>query len=321
MAGGAVLVTGARGYLGGRLIQHLAGAGYAITGSSRGSAPTPPGWPEAVRPVLLNPTDESGTLRPLLEGVDAVVHLSAANEHRSGAEPDAAVWETGVGARRLLEAAVAAGVRRFVYLSTIHVYGAPLKGCLAEDAPARPAHPYAITHRLAEDFVLAAHDAGRIEAAVVRLSNGIGAPAWTAVDGWTLVGNDLARQAVERGEMVLKAPGQWRDFIPLRDVCAGIESLIAAPRSGLGDGVFNLGGGGARTIADIARITAEAAEARLGRPIPIRSEGPPPDGSPPPFDFVVDKARALGFQPSGDAGLRAELAATVALLADAQAAA
>jgi UDP-glucose 4-epimerase len=320
MAGGAVLVTGARGYLGGRLIQHLAAQGREVVGSSRGSAPTPPGWPDEVRSVVLNPTDEPATLRPLLEGVKAVVHLSAANEHRSAAEPDAAVWETGVGARRLLEAAVAAGVRRFVYLSTIHVYGAPLKGRLTEEAFTRPAHPYAITHRLAEDFVLAAHDTGRIEAAVVRLSNGTGAPAWTAVDRWTLVGNDLARQAVERGEMVLKAPGQWRDFIPLQDVCAGIAALLGAPREALGDGVFNLGGGGARTVAEVARLTAEAAEMRLGRPVTVRSEGPPPDGSPPPFDFVIDKIRALGFEPSGEAGLRAELAATVALLADAQAA-
>lgn len=314
MPGCSILVTGARGYLGGRLVQKLTGAGHAVAGTSRGEAAPPPGWPHGARLLALNPTDEPAVIAPKLAGVDCVIHMSAANELRSGSDPDAAVWETGVGSRRLLEAAIAAGVRRLVYLSTIHVYGAPLQGRLTEDSPARPGHPYAIAHRLAEDFVLAAHAAGRIEAAVVRLSNGIGAPAWRDVDRWTLVGNDLARQAVETGTMVLKAPGQWRDFIPLSDICVGLELLASSPEGRLG-GVFNLGGGGARRIVEIANLMAAAAEHRLGRPVRIESRGPPPDVSPAPFEYVIDRMRGLGFEPSGEAGLVRELEATVALLA------
>jgi UDP-glucose 4-epimerase len=201
------------------------------------------GWPEGVALRTLTPTDDPATTAPALAGVDCVIHLAAASEARSASHPDAAVFETGTGTRRVLDAAIGAGVPRFVYLSTIHVYGA-LEGRLSETSAARPTHPYAVAHRLAEDFVLAAHDAGKIEGAVVRLSNGIGAPAWMEVDRWSLVGNDLARQAVLTGELVLKAPDQWRDFIALSDVCRGIAMLIEADRDSLGDGLFNLGGGG-----------------------------------------------------------------------------
>ena len=49
---------------------------------------------------------------------------------------------------------------------------------------------------MAEDFVLAARDRGLIGGFVLRLSNGIGAPAHPGVDRWTLVVNDLGRQVL-----------------------------------------------------------------------------------------------------------------------------
>ena len=117
--------------------------------------------------------------------MDAIVHLAAMNEMDCARDPAAALEVNTALTLRLLNAAVAAGVRRFVYLSTAHVYGAPLRGHIDERALPRPVHPYAITHRAAEDFVLAAFDAGRIEGVVLRLSNGVGAPAHAAVDRWT----------------------------------------------------------------------------------------------------------------------------------------
>jgi UDP-glucose 4-epimerase len=261
----------------------------------------------------LSPTNDPAETAKVLSGVETVIHLSGANELRSATDPDAAVFETGTGARRLLEAAVRAGVRRFVYLSTIHVYGSSLEGRVSESSRARPTHPYAITHRLAEDFVLAAHEAGRIEAAVVRLSNAIGAPAWPEVDRWSLLGNDLARQAVAGGKLILKAPGQQRDFIPLSDVCDALALLVDAERGALSDGLFNLGGGRTRTVAEVAKLTAAAAERRLGTPVQLSLTNTA-EGSEAGFEYVIDRFRALGFEPSAEAGLIRELEDTVGLL-------
>lgn len=314
MSPGAVLVTGARGYLGGRLVRDLVARGCGVIGASRSAAPPPPGWPEGARLIALDPSDDPAVTAPKLGGVRAVVHLSAANELRSATDPDAAVRETGLGTRRLLEAAVQAGVGRFVFMSTIHVYGAPLRGALTEATLPRPAHPYAISHKLGEDFVLAAHDARRLEGVVVRLSNGIGAPAWTEVDRWSLVGNDLARQAVQDGEIVLKSPAQWRDFITLGDVCAGLNVLLDASPSDLGDGVFNLGGALPLRVMDVAERLAQAAGQLLGGSVPIRLAGPAEGDAAPPFRFEIDRIKALGFAPGGRQALDGELADTLRLL-------
>ena len=65
-----------------------------------------------------------------------------------------------------------------------------------------PDIPYAITHRAAEDFTLMFASRGKLDARVVRLSNAFGAPAHGSVDRWTLLVNDLCRQAVETKKLV-----------------------------------------------------------------------------------------------------------------------
>lgn len=312
-----VLITGARGYLGGRLLQHLEARGIPVFGTSRSAMPPPTGWPSAAPLIQLDPLGNPAAAEAELAGIDTVIHLAAANESRSASAPDEALAETGAGTRRVLEAAIAAGVRRFIFLSTIHVYGTPLRGLLSEADRPRPVHPYAITHHVGEAFTLAARDAGRIEGAVVRLSNVVGAPAWIDVDRWTLLGNDLARQAVETGELVIRTSGQWRDFITMQDTCRALEQIAAAPAEALHDGIINLGSGTTCTVDAIAARLTRVAELELGRPIGLRildaGHAAPLD---PPFSLAVDRLRGLGFAPSSAEGLDAALAETVRMLRD-----
>ncbi|AWN34426.1 NAD-dependent epimerase/dehydratase family protein [Methylobacterium radiodurans] len=309
-----VLVTGARGYLGGRLVQYLAGRGRAVHGTSRSDRPAPDGWPAGVPLTKLDPLGDPAAAIAALSGVGTVIHLAAANEGRSASEPDAALAETGAGTRRLVEAAVAAGVERFVFLSTIHVYGTPLRGLLSETDRVRPVHPYAITHQVGEAFTLAASDAGRIEGVVIRLSNAIGAPAWIDVDRWTLLANDLARQAVRTGEVVLRTPGQWRDFIALSDVCQAVERIIDAPSQALRDGIVNLASGRTSRVDDIAVRVARAAEKELGRPIVVHGPTPDVGAAEPPFTLSVDRLQRLGLVLSTTESLDHALAETIRLL-------
>jgi UDP-glucose 4-epimerase len=249
----------------------------------------------------------------LLEGVDVIVHLAAANELRSSQDPEAAMLETCGGTRRLLELAISRSVDRFLFMSTVHVYGSPLKGHYDETTPTRAAHPYSVTHKAAEDYVLAARDAGKIDAACIRLSNAIGAPAWTDVDRWTLVGNDLARQAVNTSKMLLRTPGQWRDFMSMQDVCLGIELLLGEiyPE----DGLLNLGGDYPARIIEIAEMMKEAARMSLGKDVTIVSQGAAEGGTAPQYTLSTARMRQIGFAPSGKVGLEAEFQKMFALLA------
>lgn len=311
-----ILITGATGYVGGRLTQHLVGLGHSVIGTTRGSRSTPLGWPEGVRLVRLDSLALTDQDACLLEGIDAIVHLAAANELRSREDPEAAMLETCGGTRRLLDLAIEKGVGTFLFMSTVHVYGAPLLGRYDETVMTRAVHPYSISHKAAEDFVFAAHKTGKIKGLSIRLSNSIGAPAWKDVDRWTLVGNDLARQVVSEGRMHIRSPNQWRDFIPMQDVCQALALLLGSDDD-VGDGVFNLGGDLPATIMDIAIRMQGAAKTVLNLDVEIATQEAVDRSVQCPYTVDIERLRRIGFTPSGYAGLTEELKRTLELLKDA----
>lgn len=134
-----VLVTGAGGFIGAHLCPALAQAGF-----------------EVVRAPAHD--DEAARAAAPLDGVEAVVHLAALVHRPRGAAGEADYRRANVDATaRLAERAVAAGVRRFVFMSTVKVHGerSPLGGdgrarpFTEADAPA-PADAYARSKWAAE---------------------------------------------------------------------------------------------------------------------------------------------------------------------------
>lgn len=251
-----ILITGGWGYLGGRIAVALTREpDFTVLLGSR-KAKSAAGWLSEAETVTMDVL-EPGSLSAALRDVQAVVHLAAMNENECVADPGKAVLVNTLGTLNVLQAAIETGVERFIYFSTAHVYGAPLAGHLTEATLPRPAHPYAITHRAAEDFVLTAHDEKKITGFVVRLSNAFGAPTHPEVDRWTLLANDLCRQAAQTRKMALRSSGmQQRDFIPLEDVGRAVGHLLGLPREGCGDGLFNLGGASSSIWEMTQRIAA-----------------------------------------------------------------
>lgn len=305
-----IFITGGLGYVGGRVARHLAtSTDLELRLTSRKPPASAPAWLARGSVVAWDTADSAAAL---LEGVDTVVHFAALNEIDSARDPVKALEVNGEDTLRLLLAAQQAGVRRFIYFSTAHVYGAPLAGHIDERTLPRPVHPYAITHKVAEDFVLAAHDQRKIEGVVLRLSNGFGAPIDPEVNRWTLIANDLCRQAVTTGKLVLKSSGlQRRDFVTLADVARCVEHLIALPSDRLQDGLFNLGGQCVLSMIELASIVAQRCEAVLGFRPPIERPAPAAGETAPTLLYAIDKLERSGFSPVG--GVEDEIDATLQL--------
>lgn len=258
-----VLITGGFGYLGGRIATGVVRDGWQVRLASR-QYYGPPAWLPEAETVSLDVL-QPNTLDAALSGVQAVVHLAALNEIESSANPEAALLVNTLGSLHLLEAAIRAGIERFIFFSTAHIYGAPLVGHITECSLPRPVHPYAITHRAAEDFILAAHDKQKIDGIVVRLSNGFGVPMHPDVDRWTLLVNDLCLQAVQNKKLTLRSSGlQQRDFIALHDVSRAVSHFLGLPRSACADGLFNLGGECTMTVWEMAQRIAQCCCKTLG---------------------------------------------------------
>jgi len=239
----------------------------------------------------------------LCAGADTIVHLAGPNEVRTAREPQLSLTELITSTMSLASAARAAGVRRTVYVSTVHVYGDRLRPGerVDEETPCEPCTAYAIA-RLAAEHVLRA--SGPPEAVVLRLTNSVGAPATPAVDRWSLVANDLCRQAALTGRLVLRSDGrQWRDFVALSDVCRIVGDLCQP--GVLPHGTYNLGSGVPMTILEMATVVQEVVERTTGRRpdlvVPDGATGPDP--GPPPC-VAVDRLELAGWtakSPVGDA--------------------
>ena len=237
-------------------------------------------------------------MRGNFPAVDTVIHLAALNEWDSVKFPSEAIRVNVDETRIILENSISAGVKRFIYFSTAHIYGAPLTGEVSETSLPRPVHPYAITHRAAEDYVLAASSSQkRINGIVLRLSNSFGAPVSADVNRWTLLANDLCRQAVEKGRLKLNSNGcQYRDFVCLTDVeditviDCGIGTLSLKHYS-----VYNVGSGLPLRIIDMARIIEQLCVTMLKKNVPIALPQDSRNTEEGKLEFSIDRLLSEGF--------------------------
>ena len=295
-----VAIPGGAGYAGGRIVEHLAQNGWRVRVTSRSRMTWPGSASDHIEVVRL-PEDAPEARTECLRNARAVVMLAGADESRSQANPAAAVRATSEQCMAWLQASHEAGVERFVYLSTVHVYGAPRDGVLSEDTEPRPIRPYATTHLAAELFTQAAHRAGRVSAVVFRLSNSFGAPVWPGIDQWPLLVNDLARQAVLSHQLVLKSDGsQARDFIPLSDVCRAVAWALQRAARGDEAELYNLGSGRSTTILEMTTRVAERCQKVLGFRPPISRGSERSHLTDRPFSLATERLAGAGFAPHGD---------------------
>lgn len=269
-----ILIIGGFGFLGGRLAQHFHQAGHQVLLGSR-IARSSPAWLPGVATTVVDWSD-AHALERICEGVDVVIHASGMNAQDCAADPLGALEFNGLATARLLRAAIASNVERFVYLSTAHVYSNPLVGVITEENCPENLHPYATSHLAGENSVLAAAIQREINGVVVRLSNAFGMPMHPDVNCWTLLANDLCRQAAVTGSMVLRSSGvQQRDFVAIAEVCRVVAHLSLLAPEHLLPGVVNVGSGVAQSVFEFATLIQQRCKLVLGfEPTLQRSSAP-----------------------------------------------
>lgn len=163
-----VLVTGGTGFIGVALCEHLARCGYLVRAALRAERPLPHYIGERVLTGELNSRTD---WRAALEGVDVVVHAAARAHVLKETQENAKLYaETNArGTQCLARAAAQAGVRRFVFLSSIKVNGAQTHGRAfrADDEP-QPADSYGRSKLEGEAALRRASAASDMEFAIVR---------------------------------------------------------------------------------------------------------------------------------------------------------
>ena len=219
-------VTGAEGFIGRALAGRLRSDGWEVAGVDLVAVPE--------RGVVAGDVTEPGPWQRAAAGTDVVFHTAAivSNAH----DLDASWRVNVVGTRRALDAAVAAGARRFVHLSSVRAFsdlGFPPG--VDEAHPVRPdGNPYVDTKIASEQVALQAHAAGEIECVTIRPGDvyGPGSRPWTV----------LPLEIIRSGRFVLPARGRGT-FSPVYvdDLVAGL--VLAATIPAAAGQVITLSGG------------------------------------------------------------------------------
>lgn len=281
------LVTGAFGHLGGHVAAAVARFDSVVLASrrERGAA-----HGEVRRADLLDPS----SLPALVADVDTIIHLAALGDVESNADPVRATKVNVDGTRALVHAAENAGVRRFVYASTVQVYGDALRDTVTEASPVGNSAPYAHTHLEAEDVVRAS----ALEHVCLRLGNGFGRPVDPSVDTWRLLVADMCKRAVTDGQLALRSHGlHQRDFIPVTDL-AGALAYFARLDRPLPEAVI-IGSGTPTTLRDMAERVAGRARVKLSRDMQV-STNEADDSPVQRYRLDVSLMHECGFRPALD---------------------
>ncbi len=238
------LVTGGAGFIGSHLTEQLLALGHQVTVIDNFST----GRPANLAPFHDNPrlavheADISeADLDPLFAGVQWVFHLAALADIVPSIQQPGPYHRANVdGTLRVLEAARAAGVARFVYAASSSCYGIPDLYPTPESAEIRPMYPYALTKWVGERYVMHWAQTYGLPAMALRLFNVYGPRSRTSGTYGAVFGVFLKQKLAGHPYTVVGDGSQTRDFTYVGDVA---RAFIAAADSGVTGQALNVGSG------------------------------------------------------------------------------
>lgn len=290
------LLIGGTGYVGGRLAKYLKSAGHYVCVTTRKSVSSASARLCADKVFQADCWDTAAAAK-ILNDTDVVVHLAAPDEIAAIVDPITSINAGGELTWLIMEALLQCRpIPSLVYMSSFHVYGKNAVGEVDESKLPVPIHPYALGKYFGECVVQLFRARHGIKAICIRLSNACGAPVDISVPRWTLVFNDLCRQAVMDRELALKTSGmQQRNFITLEDTARAIEFLSSNEGEWPNDGILNLGSPLQMSILEAAKLVSKRTERLFGYAPAIKLPPLPSSSSDNGFAFVIERLSSMGF--------------------------
>ena len=231
---------------------------------------------------------DANAVRQAMSGCQVVVHF-AAETHVDRSITDAAPFlRTNVeGTGMLLEAARAAGVSRFLHVSTDEVYGPVLEGEVDERAPLSPRSPYAASKAAGDLLAQSYWSTDSLPVVIVRPTNIYGPAQFIEKFIPLAVINSLEGLPVP----IYGDGQQRRAWLHVQDACEAIRAVVE--RGQLGE-VYNIAGGTERPNLETARAIVRL----LGRPPESLQHVTDRPGHDRRYAMHDAKLRALGWRPS-----------------------
>jgi UDP-glucose 4-epimerase len=305
-----VLVTGGAGYIGSHMVLRLLDAGESVVVLD--NLTTGFDWAVDGRATLVvgNAADQDLVARIIAENaVDAIVHFAGSIVvPESVVDPLKYYRNNTAVSRSLLEAAVAGGVKHFIFSSTAAVYGMTGLDPVSEDVPLNPVSPYGRSKLMTEMMLADVAAAHPITYGVLRYFNVAGADpggrSGQSTSGATHLIKVAAQAALGQRDKVgifgtdFPTPDGTgvRDYIHVTDLAEAHGLLLGYLRAGGTSTTMNCGYGRGFSVREVIQTVREVTGVDF-----VAEEGPRRAGDPAAIVARADKVRErLGWVPKHD---------------------
>jgi dihydroflavonol-4-reductase len=238
------LVTGGAGFVGGHLVRHLSRQGIRVRAMVRKEGDVPDLRESADEVVVADLNDES-SLSEAVNGVSGVYHI-AAIFRQEGVDPKTFSLVNADGTRHLLDAAIAAGVPRFIHCSTVGVHGNISNPPADEQAPFAPGDIYQETKLEGEKIAMHYFREGLVSGIVIRPAMIFGPGDLRTLKLFRMISKGIFFY-VGSGDVLL----HWVD---VRDLVAGFQ--LAMEAEDINNEVYILGGATSKPLKEMVSIIA-----------------------------------------------------------------
>lgn len=251
-----VLVTGASGFIGRYLVDALVKEGAEVAALSTGN--TNAANTDNVKQIKADITDPA-SIKGICRDIDVVYHLAAiSNVVKAIQNPILTLNTNTFGTASLIEDSRVSGVKKFIYVSSAHVYGVPLYLPIDETHPVMPREPYAASKIASEKIVESYGNAYGMGYAIIRPFNiyGPGQDESFLIPG-------VVSQALKNKKIKVGNVEPTRDFLYVSDCIKGF--LFIGKK---GSGTINIGSGKETRISEVVESIRDIVDPS----IPITSE-------------------------------------------------
>ena len=266
-----IVITGGNGYIGARLSLYLANAGNQVIPVCFPKIPDDENWTTKMYDILEGNIRQVETINKIASfNPDVVIHLVSLDHFESEKEPGFVNDVNVLPTWRLLDICTKQQLKKFIYFSTIHVYGKLENDIIEENHTVNEGNAYGLTHRLSENICEYFNRKTSTDIVTVRLSNSYGAPVFLDNNCWWLVINDLCKNAYLEKKITLLSDGSpQRDFIHGNDVCQAIKKIIEHDNKVSSENIYHISSGITLTILEIAKMVREVYQSRYSIKLPI----------------------------------------------------